>query len=90
MQHVAVPKISVSVQKVLLIAWICFKLIVICSVTTQGYEGGGRILLGDNWWRGDDAAAELVAVCWNLDFSWTPLCIHVWLTIVGALNSNLR
>lgn len=34
MQHMAVPKISVSVQKVLLIAWTCFKLIVMYSVTS--------------------------------------------------------
>jgi len=59
-------------------------------VKAQRDEGGGRILLADNWWRGGHAAAELVPMCWSLDFSWTPLCVHVWLTIVGVLISDLR
>ena len=48
----------------------------------QCYESGGRILLGDNTDGGKVIfAANSVALCWCLGFSWTLLCIHVHLTI---------
>jgi len=36
------------------------------------------ILLGGNKvWQGSYTAADQVTACWNSDFKWTPLHIHI-------------
>jgi hypothetical protein len=42
------------------------------------------MLLGDDTWWGSQ-----IAVCWSLDFAWTPLFLDVLLT-VGILISDLH
>jgi len=39
--------------------------------------------------QGRRAVTEQVAVCWSLDFSWTPLHTHTQLSTF-ITNSNLR
>ena len=51
----------------------------------QGDESGGRILLSDN----TDGRAVMLQLCWSLDFNWTLLYIHIYLTEC-ILNSELR
>lgn len=51
---------------------------------TKETEKGGRILLGDNMLRDCHVAADLVSVCWCLDFNSTSICECVCVCVVRA------
>jgi hypothetical protein len=59
----------------------------------QRHECGGRTLLGDNNGRDVGTGVMLWPIKFpyvpSLDFNWTPLYVHIQLTIC-TLNSNFR
>jgi len=52
-----------------------------CSRKSQWDQGGRRIVLGNDRQRSSRASASQVPVHCILDFKWTSLRIHVYLTV---------
>jgi hypothetical protein len=50
----------------------------IYQVLSCSMESGRRSI---TVWPGGYAVANQVPLCWNSDFDWTPMCVHMYLAI---------